>query len=492
MGSPPAVELAHVEGGTSNTASVLVSSASPAVHVNFELLEAATSGVARSMHAMSSEHSRVLIGITPLGHTCVHISTIHGQEEFCKNVLQLEQSLLTAKVVGVTPLVTRSRSSSSGRAPMDVRLLEAATCGDAKYMKQQPALVDPSVLFATTPQQNTCLHIASIHGHEEFCKNVLMLKNSQELLTDVNGDGETPLLIAVTRGHTSLASVLLRSCCRERLREMILKQDKRRCNVLHHAIRGGHRELALQLIEVESALSKDVNIYDESPMFMAAMRNFTDVVEKLLVIPDSAHLGPFGFSALHAAVTNSNPEIAQGIMARHPLLIRQETENNPTPIHLAVSEGKVEMLIVFLEQDQSLGYLITRAGTPLLCIAASEGHVGVARELLRHCPDAPYCDATGSTCLHQAVLSDQAEFVEFILATQQLRQLVNMVDKNRETALHLAVKRDNKKMVAALVRHRGIDVTVLNGTGISVLKDGVKKVKPLIPVRMLFPHTTIH
>ncbi|KAB8114830.1 hypothetical protein EE612_054484, partial [Oryza sativa] len=36
----------------------------------------------------------------------------------------------------------------------------------------------------TTPQGNTCLHISTINGHEEFCQEVLMLDNS--LLTVAN------------------------------------------------------------------------------------------------------------------------------------------------------------------------------------------------------------------------------------------------------------------------------------------------------------------
>ena len=42
-------------------------------------------------------------------------------------------------------------------------------------------------------------------------------------------------------------------------------------------------------------------------MFMAVMRqNYEDVVDKLLKIPDSAHVGSDGSNALHAAVRNGN------------------------------------------------------------------------------------------------------------------------------------------------------------------------------------------
>ena len=197
-------------------------------------------------------------------------------------------------------------TTTQGEAAMDGRLLEAAISGDAQSMKLL-ALNDPGVLLGTTPLGNTCLHIACIQGHEEFCKEVLTLHPSLPLLSAMNMDGETPLLTAVTRGRASLASALLRCCRDQHLSETILKQDRFGCNALHHAVRRGERVLALELIEAEPALSKAVNKMGESPMFIAVMRNFTDVLDKLLEIPDSAHSGAFRFNVLHAAVRNGNP-----------------------------------------------------------------------------------------------------------------------------------------------------------------------------------------
>ena len=188
-------------------------------------------------------------------------------------------------------------------AQMERRLLEAAMVGSATSMKEMAAQ-DPSLLLGTTPQGNTCLHISSIHGHEGFCTDVLTLNNS--LLTVTNMDGETPMLTAMTNGHMSLASTLLECCCTLGFSEAILQQDKNGCNALHHAIHSGHKDLALELIEKEPALSKAVNKYSESPMFIAVMRDFTDVSEKLLEIPGSSHVGTYGHNALHATVRNGN------------------------------------------------------------------------------------------------------------------------------------------------------------------------------------------
>ncbi|KAL5204126.1 hypothetical protein ABZP36_008997 [Zizania latifolia] len=335
-----------------------------------------------------------------------------------------------------------STDSTGGAKPqIDLRLLEAARKGDSISMMELAAQ-NPSILLGTTPQGNTCLHISSMHGHETFCNDVLRL--NQSLLNATNSNGEAPLLTSVTSGRALLASALLGHCHHLGLREAILKKDKDGCNVLHHAIRSGHKDLALELIATEPTLSQGVNNCDESPMFIAAMRDFTDVFRKLLEIVGSAHVGSCGNNVLCATVRNGNPD-------------------NNTPMHLAALWGKTDVLRVLLQHDWSLGYAVSSDdGIPLFNYAARRGHVGVARELLDHCPDAPCCDSTGWTGLHTAVVGGHAEFVAFILESPHLRKLINMRDCDGDTALHIAVQNCDTKIVAALLSHRDIDVTVEN------------------------------
>ena len=85
-----------------------------------------------------------------------------------------------------------------------------------------------------------------------------------------------------------------------------MQQDRYGFNALHHAIRCGHRVLALELIAAEPDLSKHVTKFNDSPMYIAAKRNFTDVFEELLNVPDSSHAGRCDNNALHAAATNGN------------------------------------------------------------------------------------------------------------------------------------------------------------------------------------------
>ncbi|OEL23057.1 hypothetical protein BAE44_0015925 [Dichanthelium oligosanthes] len=379
-------------------------SSSAGALVDEQLLEKAIiSADASSMQEIASPNSSELPSVIPEAgrHQLTHLSHVESIADDRAATTSSPGELAT------------TNNPSGGGAQMDRDLMKATVTGDAVSMKDL-ASQDPAVLLGTTPQGNTCLHIAAIHGHTGFCNDALALQPS--LLAGVNSDGETPLLTAVTSGHASLASSLLRCCGRRDQRLMsqaILKRDRRGCNALQHAIRSGHRELALELIAAEPALSHAVNKYDESPMFAAAMRNYEDVAEKLLEIPASAHGGTFGYNALHAAVRNGNS-----------------------------------------------GYEVSTDGVSLLSTAAFRGNVGVARELLSACPDAPCCDKEDRTCLHRAVWSGQTEFVQFVLGSQKLRKLVNAQDSHGETALHLAVRMCNPKLVAALLMHQDIDVTV--------------------------------
>uniref|UniRef100_A0A0E0R6L2 PGG domain-containing protein n=1 Tax=Oryza rufipogon TaxID=4529 RepID=A0A0E0R6L2_ORYRU len=329
------------------------------------------------------------------------------------------------------------------------------------------------MVLARTAEGNTCLHISSMHGHGGFCDAVLELDES--LLSLVNSDGETPLLTAITSGHASLAFSLLRRCNKPGLSDSIPRHDNNECNALHHAIRGGHKALALELIRTQPALSQGVNKFNESPMYLALTRDYRDVFEELFAIPGSAHSGSYSYNVLHAAVKygnllnpickrNKSFDIAKKIMESCPWLAREENDSGHTPMQMAVRWNKAEMLQVLLEHDWSLGYAKnSKTGKPLLVSAAFQGHVNVARELLRHCPDAPYCQADRWTCLHEAIEFGHTEFVEFILGAPQLGKLINMRDGKGKTALHHAVRKCNPKIVAALLRKGArIDCTMLD------------------------------
>lgn len=83
-------------------------------------------------------------------------------------------------------------------------------------------------------------------------------------------------------------------------------QDIHGDSALHHAIRHGHNDLALELIEAEPNFSEKVNKYNESPMYIAVMRGLDDVFTRLWRTDLLSPMGAYNDNALHAAVRNQN------------------------------------------------------------------------------------------------------------------------------------------------------------------------------------------
>ena len=196
--------------------------------------------------------------------------------------------------------------------PMDPRLrqlLKACSEGDVNLCIN---LIDanPDILLSTTPHKNNCLHIAAMLGHHEFAREVW--SRAPSLLSDTNIDGETPLIAALMAANLSLASDIITAASQymqhndleegRPFNRMLLKVDRRNENALHHAMRNGFANLALQLLEIEPRLSEQATNTGESPMYMAARRGYSEVVKQLLEIPSSANSHPRTESALPAAV----------------------------------------------------------------------------------------------------------------------------------------------------------------------------------------------
>ncbi|KAF3338815.1 Ankyrin repeat-containing protein [Carex littledalei] len=209
--------------------------------------------------------------------------------------------------------MSNSASLASPSSPsviwMDRELLKACSNGDLTLFNH---LIDANtgILLSTTPHKNNCLHIAAMLGHDEFAQEVW--SKAPSLFSGTNIDGETPLIAALMAANVSLASDIITAATQfmqhEDLEEgmplnsMLLKVDSNKANALHHALRNGFENFALQLLDIEPRLSEQVTCTDESPMYTAARRGYSAVVARLLEIPSSAVSGPNGESAMHAAV----------------------------------------------------------------------------------------------------------------------------------------------------------------------------------------------
>lgn len=90
-------------------------------------------------------------------------------------------------------------------------LHKAANVAISKTLTSAAASVGvvEQLLTSTNKIGQTCIHIASSEGRLEIIKHLLSLENAHQNMFTSDLQGNTPLLIAIDRGHTNIVSLIL-------------------------------------------------------------------------------------------------------------------------------------------------------------------------------------------------------------------------------------------------------------------------------------------
>ncbi|KAJ4745337.1 ankyrin repeat family protein [Rhynchospora pubera] len=381
-----------------------------------------------------------------------------------------------------------SHHSTSGyNPPMDWLLLKACSTGNLDQFEQL-ILHDPNIVLSVTPHRNNCLHIAAMLGRDKFAMEVW--SRFPLLFSLTNKDGETPLMAALMAANQALASDMLNAASEllqhdieagQQFNNMLLQTDKRGDNALHHAIRNGFEDLALELLEKNQHLSVKPNKIAESPMCMAARKGYSKVVERLLEIPSAVDSGPRNYSALHTAVAAGHTDIIKKLLNGRPELAKSTADDGYTPLACAVSNNNLEIVKILLKHDPGLAYVKNRTGETPFHVAALNGFVPIAEEIISTCPDSAYIthEKYSTNALHIAINNEQPKFVDFILKTPQLHRLINRDDKDGDLPLHYAARKCNSEILRSLLSYKGQDYTANNANNNNAV-DEVMAMKKLL------------
>ncbi|KAF8700439.1 hypothetical protein HU200_034379 [Digitaria exilis] len=218
---------------------------------------------------------------------------------------------------------------------------------------------------------------------------------------------------------------------------------------LYEAVRNGDAEtvqlLATEAPELAALTTDDGGV---SPLYLAAMNGSAKMVRALLrrspdgtTSPVASFAGPEGRTALHAAAAKSK-EIVQEILAweQGPALLSKADSSGKTPLHYAVSHSQHGVLLLLLNAEASLA------------------RVPDNQELV---------DGKGRNFLHCAIEHDQENVVRFFCRDDRLAILLNAMDYEGNTPLHLAVKCGHPRMVSSLLQTVTVDVGITNRDGLT-------------------------
>jgi ankyrin repeat protein len=319
--------------------------------------------------------------------------------------------------------------------------------------------------------------------------------NKINILIDANPDllnqrdpfnGNTALNFALVKGNLEVVKYLI-----DEKGVDVKKANYDGERVLHLA--AGDLEVVKYLIDEKKV---DINQFDrlgQTALHWAARNRNLEVVKYLIdekkVDVNQANYD--GETALHYAT--GDLEVMKYLIDEKLVDVNQADNNGLTSLHYAVRRGHKDVVWLLLAKDGTDVNQANKAGSTALHFAAERGYKDVVESLiLKMSPDAiNQADNNGWTALHCSAEEGRTDVVELLLATM-MQETINRATKNKDgwiaftfdayqghkngqTALHFAVAKGHKDVVALLLAKDGIDVNKANYDGEKALHLAAEK-----------------
>ncbi|CAL4992068.1 unnamed protein product [Urochloa decumbens] len=354
---------------------------------------------------------------------------------------------------------------------MDPALYKATMQGNVEMLRQ---LVDPEdpicVLCSSTPQLNTALHLAALHGHAEFAGEVL--NKYEELLLARNDEGDTPLHLAAMAGKLEMVELFVRHALAwpDDERNPLTMTNMVGNNPVHEAVRNGMVSVAMALLAADPKRGHDINGRMESPLHIAAREGLIQVVQAIVDYTwlDQEFLPSVSVSgtALHQAVLGANLRIVEILLEKRRELIDLTDSDGNNALHYAAQKDLQRAAEMLLRRRTGLAYERNLQGMSPLHVAAHYGSTEVITALLRHCPDLDeMVDSYGRNVFHASITNGTADVLRCLLRHARSAELINRVDSNGDTPLHLAAKMSRVDAALLLLDDHCVDVCARDRDG---------------------------
>ncbi|MBM3776749.1 MAG: hypothetical protein FJW23_00730 [Acidimicrobiia bacterium] len=429
--------------------------AAPATAADLRVVQAAREGDLAAVRALVKSGAPVNERQGD-GATALHWAAHWDDGEMVETLLDAGANVNAVNDLGVSPLWLACENGSPRTA---TRLLAAGANANV-----------------TLPSGETALMTASRTGNPDVVRALLAAGaavNARE-----HSYHQTALMWAISQRHPEVVGMLVeagadvhaRSIVRHRRvntekggfgREILTEVDLGGFTPILYAARHGVVESARLLVEAGANVN-DLGAEGTSALLVATHSNHPEMALFLLDQGADPNLGTAGYTALHTAILHGQTGVVKALVARGADINAIVEQGTPT------RRSSADHAITGYEVGATPIWLAARYRYPdIMRVLAAAGALPGRSEL-----------ADGASLLHAAVQGSiptiqpfeedpsvgRAAMLEAVTVALDAGAAVDAVDKDGNTALHLAASRGQDQVVRLLVE-RGAAIDAKNGKG---------------------------
>ncbi|XP_011006809.1 PREDICTED: transient receptor potential cation channel subfamily A member 1-like isoform X2 [Populus euphratica] len=318
-----------------------------------------------------------------------------------------------------------------------------------------------------TPCGNTLLHVAVSYGSDNII--AYLVKEFPSLITMQNSQNDTVLHLAA-RERTAIHAI---KSLVELNPSLMRMANGKRNTPLHDAVIKGNVEVAKFLVARDPEVAYYSNKNGSSPLYLAVENGnkngiLDDLLELGASIPITREDGdalPKRKSPVHAAIEQRNIDLLGKIAKAKPELLCLTDEELGNSLHYASSICFLEGVGFLLQKFLNGAYETNSDGNYPIHVACKNDSVDVVKEFLKITPyPKEFLNKKGQNILHVAAENGQGNVVRYILENDQkiVEPLLNEMDEDGNTPLHLAARQGQSMAAFVLVRDKRVENSIVN------------------------------
>ncbi|XP_043394958.1 serine/threonine-protein phosphatase 6 regulatory ankyrin repeat subunit A isoform X5 [Chelonia mydas] len=310
------------------------------------------------------------------------------------------------------------------------------------------------------PKEQLPLHYAALRPTGAVGVMQMLLKAShKDARLSQDQDGHSPLFLAVEAGKLGVCKELLSTHAEAQLSA---REKRYGDTVLHASCRKRDVEVAKILVEYGAGVDCQ-NDEGQTPLHVAAWEGD----EALLKFFHHCKANPnvadkMDRSPLHIAAERGHTNVVELLTEKFHSNVLARTKDGSTLMHVASEHGHPDTALAFLKKGVLL-HMPDKNGAVCLHAAAKRGHAAVVKALLQRGAEVDARTKENYTALHIAAQHCKPLVVQTLLGFGARVQLKG--GKAQETPLHIAACIHEGEKVAEMLLKSGADVNVEQENG---------------------------